>query len=159
MGKIPCYVCKKLGSHYYTIDDYWHSPHTPEGITEYDRVCHECYHEVKKEILQYKKEHKEENKRLKKEEEKDKEFQEAEVKGKWKKSATIEYKDEYCTILHRMINNKVQFIKAFSDITKQGYRLIVQDEGGSVNIGIINAGMDSYYYFQKIEYITLRDND
>ena len=170
MRKIPCYVCKKLGRfHIYSLKDYWRSPQTPEGMTADDLVCDDCYKQVQKEVLQYKKEHMEENKRLKKEEEKenkrlkkeekkDLEFAEAEVKSKWKKSDTIEYKDEYCAILHRMINNKVQFIKAFSDITKEGYRLMAQDEGSSVIVGFVNAGMDSYYYFQKIEYISLKND-
>lgn len=171
MGKTPCYVCEKLGRfHPYSLKDYWRSPQTPEGMTVDDLVCDDCYKKVQKEVLQYKKEHKEEhkeenkrlkkeNKRLKKEEKKDLEFAEAEVKSKWKKSGTIEYKDEYCAILHRLINNKVQFIKAFSDITKEGYRLMAQDEGSSVNVGFVNAGMDSYYYFQKIEYISLNNNE
>jgi len=60
------------------------------------------------------------------------------------------------------ITKEVAFIKAFSDLTREGYRLMAQDEGGSLNLGgIVSAGVNAYcagvnayFYFQKIKYVT-----
>ncbi len=158
MAKIQCYVCKELRSPAYTVKDYWRSPQTPEGMTNTDHVCYECYQKVKKEVIQYKKEHKEEIDRLNKEEDLELKKIENEFKGKWNKNGVIEYKDEYCAILQRLPGARVQFLKAYSDLTREGYRLMAQDEGGSINAGIISAGVNAYFYFQKIEYVTLSDN-
>jgi hypothetical protein len=49
----------------------------------------------------------------------------------------------------------VEFIIAYSDLTKEGYRLMVQDEGKEGSFGGLSGGIDSYYYyFQKIEFVT-----
>ena len=159
MAKAICYVCKEMkgylqgGPPTYTVKDYWTSPHIPKGMIETDRVCFDCYSKVKKDVLEYKKEHKMEIKNYEKKENLEQEIIESEIKGKWDKSSTIEYKDEYCAILQKMIRNKVQFIKAFSDLTKEGYRLMTQDEGSSISFGGVSGGMNSYYYFQKIKYV------
>ena len=60
-------------------------------------------------------------------------------------------------ILSSKINGA--FAHAFSKLTKEGYRLMVQDEGSSLNLGIGSAGLNSFYFFQKIEHITLRNNE
>jgi len=79
----------------------------------------------------------------------------AEVQKKYKKHRLYEYKDEYCAILERIAGAEVAFIKAFSDLTREGYRLMAQDEGGSLNLGgIVSAGVNAYFYFQKIKYVT-----
>lgn len=151
-----CYVCKKNKRLLYTIRDYWRSPQTPEGMTDTDIVCYECYNDVKKEVIQYKKAHKEEIDRLNKEEDLELKKIEDGFKGKWNKNGVIEYKDEYCAILQRLPRARVQFLKAYSDLTREGYRLMAQDEGGSIHTGIISAGVNAYFYFQKIEYVTLK---
>jgi len=78
----------------------------------------------------------------------------AEVQKKYKKDRLYEYKDEYCAILQRIGGAEVAFIKAFSDLTREGYRLMAQDEGGSLNLGIVTAGVNAYFYFQRIKYVT-----
>jgi len=151
----------------YTLKDYWTSPQTPEGMTENDLVCGDCYFKVKKEVLEYKKEHKEEIDRLSKEDESkqkilDKQQSEEmekrydEIEKRFHKHETIMYKDEYCAIVKKI--EDFAFIKAFSDLTREGYRLMAQDEGGQFHLGIASVGAGSYYFFQKIEYVTLSDN-
>ena len=161
MVKSLCYVCEKMGTHYYTLKDYWHSPQTPEGMTKEDFVCYDCYHKVKEGVIKYKKEHMEEINQLEKEEkrsDKEEELEQEksidEVRKKYKKNRFYEYKDEYCAILQRIAGAEVQFIKAFSDLTREGYRLMAQDEGGSINAGFVSAGVNAYFYFQKIKYVT-----
>jgi hypothetical protein len=156
MAKVPCYVCKKLGNHIYTIKDYWRSPQTPKGMTENDRVCDECYHKVKREVIQYKKEHKEENKRLEKKKEEEEKIIIGEIANKYQKYGVVKYKDEYCAILEKISGERTEllFIKEFSKLTQEGYRLMAQDEGGSFHLGLESVGSNSFYFFQKIEYIT-----
>jgi len=77
-----------------------------------------------------------------------------EFKERWDKNGVIEYKDDYCAILQRSFGRVVEFIIAYSDLTKQGYRLMAQDEGASVGSSGISGGGKSYYYFQKIEYVS-----
>jgi len=167
MVKLPCYVCEKFGSHSYTVKDYWRSPQTPEGMTRDDFVCYDCYQKVKKEVIKYKKEHKEEIDRLNKEENLElktfKEKQQKEnkqrfdqIEKRFDKYGTIRYKDEYCAIVKKI--DDLSFIMAFSDLTREGYRLMAQDEGGQFHLGIASVGAGSYYFFQKIEYVTLSDN-
>jgi len=69
MQNRSCYVCQKQKNLNYTLNDYWRSPETPNGMTRYDVVCYECYHKVKKKVIEFKKEHLEEIKRLNKEDE------------------------------------------------------------------------------------------
>lgn len=73
-------------------------------------------------------------------------------KSNWDKSGVIQYKDEYVAILQRMWGMQVQFIIAYSDLTREGYKLIAIDEGktGGQASGGFTGGMNSYYYFQKI---------
>ena len=177
-----CFVCNKKGFHTYTLKDYWRSPQTPEGMTKDDFVCVHCYHKVKKLVLEYKNENKKEIDRLnseekEKEKEKEKAVREREkvseraererlkleeekiiskISNNYHKYNVVIYKDEYCALLHRISgqSKEIQFIKEFSDLTREGYRMMAQDEGGSLNLGIGTAGIDSTYFFQKIEYIT-----
>ena len=149
-----CYVCQKNTTLTHSIRDYWRSPQTPEGMTKDDFVCYDCYHKVKNEVIQYKKAHKEEIDRLNKEEDLELEKIENEFKGKWNKNGVIEYKDEYCAILQRLPGARVQFLMAYSDLTREGYRLMAEDEGGSINAAFVKMGVNAYFYFQKIKYVT-----
>jgi len=75
-----------------------------------------------------------------------------EIRTRFHKHETIMYQDEYCAIVKKITD--LSFIKAFSDLTREGYRLMAQDEGGQFHLGIASVGIDSYYFFQKIEYVT-----
>jgi len=144
------------GSPVYTLKDYWRSPLTPEGMTETDRVCGDCYFKVQKEVLKYKKEHKEEIKRLDKKKEEKEEIILGEIKNKYQKYGVVKYKDEYCAILEKISGERTEllFIKEFSKLTQEGYRMMAQDEGGSFHLGLESVGTNSFYFFQKIEYVT-----
>ncbi|MDE0526603.1 MAG: hypothetical protein OXM00_08965 [Paracoccaceae bacterium] len=76
-----------------------------------------------------------------------------EYKRVWDKSGVIQFKNERMAILHRIMGAQVQFIIAFDDLTREGYRCVAQDEGKEASGGTFAGGVDSYYYFQKIEYI------
>lgn len=71
----------------------------------------------------------------------------------WDKNGVIQYKDDYCAILQRVWGAQVEFIIAYSDLTKEGYRLMTQDEGKQGGADSFTGGVNSYYYFQKIEYV------
>ncbi len=73
-----------------------------------------------------------------------------EYKKFWDKNGVVQYKDSYCAILQRGYVAQVEFIIAYSDLTKEGYRLVAQDEGKSAG----NGGTSSYYYFQNMKYVS-----
>jgi len=54
-----------------------------------------------------------------------------------------------------MWGSQVQFIVAFDDLTKEGYRLMAIDEGkeGGQASGGFTGGVNAYFYFQKMEYV------
>lgn len=76
-------------------------------------------------------------------------------KPMWDKNGVIQYKDEFVAILQRSWGVQVEFIIAYSDLTKEGYRLMAIDEGktGGQASGSFTGGVNSYYYFQKIQYV------
>ncbi len=76
-------------------------------------------------------------------------------KPRWDKNGIIQYKDEFVAILQRVWGSQVEFIIAYSDLTKEGYQLMAIDEGksGGQSSGGFTGGVNSYYYFQKIEYV------
>jgi hypothetical protein len=168
MGKTPCFVCKNnLGwtdigysvSHYQGGDLV-----IPEGLTETDKVCNKCF---KKSLAVHLDQKNEENRKIKELEKQQKHEISAEqkqimddirarvplYKPRWNKGEVLEYKDEYCAILRRHFGEQVEFIIAYSDLSKEGYRLVAQDEGKTVSSGGLSGGMNSYYYFQKIEHV------
>ena len=65
-------------------------------------------------------------------------------KPTWDKDATIEYKTEHIAILNRNTGYQVEFIIAFDDLTKEGYRLVGIDSSGDYGDG---------YFFQKMKYV------
>src|SRR5215510_3352983 len=72
-------------------------------------------------------------------------------KPKWDKNGVIQFKSEYICILQRKWRSQVEFIVAFEDLTRDGYRLMSIDSAGKSNDDIVPAGTESYYYFQKME--------
>ena len=46
----------------------------------------------------------------------------------------------------------MEFIVAFDDLTKEGYRLLAHDEGKEASSGSITGGINSYFYFQKTDF-------
>ena len=50
-------------------------------------------------------------------------------KPSWDKNGVIQYKTEYIAILQRKWGFQIEFIIAFDDLTREGYRLMAVDEG------------------------------
>lgn len=76
-------------------------------------------------------------------------------KAQWDKNGIIQFKNERIAILQRMWGQQVQFIVACDQLTKEGYRLMVIDEGksGGQSSGGFTGGVNAYFYFQKMEYV------
>ena len=79
----------------------------------------------------------------------------ADYKKNWNKRGIIQFKNEHFAILQRTWGYQVQFIVAFDDLTKEGYRLMAIDEGkeGGQASGGFTGGVNAYFYFQKMEYV------
>ena len=92
-------------------------------------------------------------KKIKKDRLEDLKYRVPQYKPLWDKNGVIQWKDEYCAILQRTLGLQVEFIIAFSDLTKEGYRLMTQDEGKSGGGNSFSGGVNSYYYFQKVKYV------
>jgi hypothetical protein len=59
-------------------------------------------------------------------------------KPSWDKNGVIQYKTEHIVILQRKWGIQVEFIIAFDDLTKEGYRLMAVDEGKSGEIHLVD---------------------
>lgn len=55
--------------------------------------------------------------------------------------------------MKRAVGAQVEFIVAYDDLTKEGYRLMAIDEGVQGSSGGLAGGINAYFYFQKIEFI------
>jgi hypothetical protein len=147
---IPCFLCKNdLGrlSIKFGIKEFeMIKKQIPNGFTEDDKLCGVCYEKIKKgltvETIEASSKQLTELKQ-----------RSPEYKKHWDKHGIIQFKNERIAILHRGRGAQVEFIVAFDDVTKEGYRLMAIDEGQEANVGGITAGVSSYYYFQKMEYV------
>ncbi len=74
-------------------------------------------------------------------------------KPAWDKDGVIQYKTEHMAILQRKHGSQVEFIIAYDDLTKEGYRLMAHDEGKEGQYGGLTGGLNSYFYFQKMEFV------
>ena len=77
-----------------------------------------------------------------------------EFKRQWRKGYTVQFKNDKIAILMRSQGSQVQFIVAFDQVTREGFRLMAIDEGKSIDGGAgFSGGISSYYYFQKMDYV------
>jgi len=143
MGKSTCFICKtELG----TLSMKFSAKQilnkkvgVPVGMTDKDRVCFNDFtaltnhkagadYKLKTRTDDYKKD--------------------------WNKRGIIQFKNERIAILQRAWGSQVEFIAAFDDLTKEGYRCIAHDEGKEGGSGLGGTGgVNSYFYFQKMEYV------
>ena len=74
-------------------------------------------------------------------------------KREWNKNGVVQFKNERIAILQRAFGTQVQFLVAYDRLTKEGYRLMAIDEGktGGQASGGFTGGVNSYYYFQKMD--------
>ena len=75
-------------------------------------------------------------------------------KATWDKKGTIVYKNERIAILKAENGKVVQFLVAFDQVTKEGYRLMGSGIGlDSVSqwTGLAGGSNTTYLYFQKMK--------
>ncbi len=140
--KPKCYVCKnELGrfSTKHTVEEIHDKQgKVPDGMTNDDRICYEDfmlltsnkdgeYFKLKLRVKEYKK--------------------------IWDKNGVIQFKNERMAILQRSWGQQVEFIIAYDDLTNEGYRCIVHDEGKTGEVEGMTGGLSSYFYFQKMKYV------
>ena len=118
----------------------------PDGMTKDDKLCADCFQKMKKGLTGD--EIEASSKQLEELKQRSPEY-----KKHWDKHGIIQFKNERIAILHRGQGAQVEFIVAFDDVTKEGYRLMAIDEGKEANIGGVTAGVSSYYYFQKMDFV------
>ena len=80
-------------------------------------------------------------------------FRHDQTKAQWNKNGIVQYKDDGIAILQRRWGQQVQFIVACSQVTKEGYRLMVIDEGKEGSTGTFSGGVNAYFYFQRMDYV------
>ena len=143
MGKAICFICKsELGtlSMKFSADQILKkNAEIPEGMTSDDRVCFNDFTALTnhKAGADYK---------LK--------TRKNDYKKDWNKRGIIQFKNERIAILQRAWGSQVEFIAAFDDLTNEGYRCVAHDEGKEAGSGLgATGGVNSYFYFQKMEYV------
>lgn len=100
-----------------------------------------------------KSEEQKEEERIKKEKQDDLQQRVAQYKPLLDRKGVIVYKDEYCVILQKMKSKQVEFIIAFSDLTKEGYQLMARDVSEVIHNISSRDDTSLYYYFQKIDFV------
>lgn len=124
----------------------------PETLPPDGPVCDECSVSIFTKIDDPGREERE-----KKQEEEEARVEE--YKLYWDKHGIVQFKNERMAILKREIGSQVQFIIAFDDLTREGYRCVAQDEGREIIVADVGTGgVSSYYYFQKIECVSCSMN-
>ena len=76
-----------------------------------------------------------------------------EFKAMWQKGRVVQFKNDKIAILMRAHASQVQFIVAFDQVTREGFRLMAIDEGKEAAAGGFTGGVSSYYYFQKMDFV------
>ena len=148
-----CYVCKKESGAFSIMFPYKdfleRSIPIPNGMSEDDVVCKSCYDEIEKS-----------NKPEIKEAENELSIitrqllaRTPEYKKQWDKNGIIQFKNERIAILQRHYGAQVEFIIAFDDLTAEEYALKAIDEGKTGDSHGLSGGVNSYFYFQKNDYI------
>ena len=92
--------------------------------------------------------------KLKNERKEDLKSRKAQYKSLWSGNDVIQYKDDYCAILQRSPDERIEFIIAFSDLTKEGYRVVAQSKGGTDTTLSLTKNLAkkdiTFFYFQKV---------
>ena len=123
----------------------------PSNMTEQDRLCFACGESIKQSAkgdeAGAKRETDAQNYQLN--------VKAVGYKTKWNKNGIIQFKNERIAILKRGIGKQVEFIVAFDELTKEGYRMMAQDDGSEAHSTGFSGGINSYYYFQKIDAVSV----
>ena len=157
MGKQECFICKEEMGRFsikWKISDlnYKNIP-IPLNMGEEDRVCEKCYDKGKKEAKETGKIEKQEKKEEFNAQIQDLMQRSPEYKKHWNKNGIIQFKNERIAILKRSVGAQVEFIVAYDDLTKDGYRLMAIDEGMQAQGTGLTGGVNAFFYFQKMEFV------
>ena len=131
---------------------------TPPSMNEDDRLCSACVEHLQnpQKVKEYEQHlEKTESKKIMKTETEELVRKGEDYKLKWNKNGIIQFKNERIAILKRMLGSQVEFIVAFDELTEEGYRLMAHDEGTEVTAGGFSGGANSYFYFQKIDFVSV----
>ena len=74
-------------------------------------------------------------------------------KAMWQKGRVVQFKNDKIAILMRAHASQVQFIVAFDQVTREGFRLMAIDEGKEASAGGFTGGVNAYFYFQKMDFV------
>lgn len=149
-----CFLCRtELGrfSKKYSKSELGRNP--PQGMADDDVICNKCYDDAIERAERARKEFEEQAKQHKTERFSELKERIERYKPFWDKGGVIQFKNERIAILRRTFGLQVEFIIAFDDLTKEGYRLMVHDEGKEAKDSVLSGGIDSYFYFQKKEFV------
>ena len=153
--KIVCINCKKslgrlsLKWNLKSLGELGISP--PSNMGEEDRLCNTCGEDIKNS----QKGDTVESKKLMETEMANLNVKATTYKTKWNKNGIIQFKNERIAILKRGFGKQVEFIVAFDELTEEGYRLMAHDEGKEATAGGFSGGVNSYFYFQKIDFVSV----
>lgn len=157
MGSQECFNCKKemgrLTPKFTPSDLTFKNIPLPPGMTDDDRFCKDCYNQGRKDSKQEQKEIKEEQKSEFNEQVQELLQKSPEYKKHWNKNGIIQFKNERIAILKRSVGAQVEFIVAYDDLTKEGYRLMAIDEGMQAQGAGLTGGVNAFFYFQKMEFV------
>ena len=127
----------------------------PPGMGNDDRICSDCENHLRNPLKAREQEQKNSESRKIMETTRQLGIKGKEYKTKWNKNGIIQFKNERIAILKRMFRSQVEFIVAFDELTEEGYRLMAHDEGTEVAAGGFSGGANSYFYFQRIDYVSV----
>lgn len=148
LNKVECVVCNKefRKTGFSTIGDcianggvYRNTSMLPEDYEYDDPICGNCKEEWKGRSKAF-----------------DEEYKKRFCFGE----AALLYKSKYTAVMHKTNRNLLQFVAEFDSLTKEGYRCVAQDEGTQMGISLgveISGGLNSYYYFQKINHVSCKE--
>lgn len=152
--KSVCFLCNtELGmfSTKYKKSELGREP--PREMSDGDVICEKCYKEAVQRGEKPRKEFEDKAKQDKSERFTELQKRISQYKPMWDKGGVIQFKNERIAILQRRFGAQVEFIIAFDDLTAQGYELKAIDEGKTAEGQGLTGGVNSYYYFQKKEFV------
>ena len=155
MAKESCFFCKRelgWGKARHKNSELLEKGIEPGGMSHEDVCCDHCFNAKKKDAGIGQKQQEAESKTMN-QQPRSLSSRVDDYKPLWDKRGVIQFKNEQIAILKRAIGAQVEFIIAFDDLTKEGYRLMVIDEGKETGIGGLGGGISSYFYFQRRELI------
>lgn len=77
------------------------------------------------------------------------------LKKVWQSKDVIQLKTDEIAVLLKKMGKEDEFFVAFSELTKEGYRMVLREEVRDIPVASgISFQLGVYYYFQHSKYIT-----